>query len=146
MPSSLPVSQAERLKFPGMIPDEVAVWRGWLQQHESEYDRYDYNVRVGAGDDPGPTFSQAQRQGIIASTQLRIDAVAWQGTQATLIEVKQNAQPAAIGQLLTYLALWMVANPSAAKPNLLLVASSITPDFDVGLQHANIAYAVVTPA
>lgn len=117
--------QSERMKFPGMLPREILIFRNWLQMHESEYDRFDYNMRIGSGIDPGPTWPDYVRQSAIKNSQLRIDAVAWKGTQATIIEVKDRAGASAIGQILTYEAAWTKDNPGTPVPKLLLVTNRL---------------------
>jgi hypothetical protein len=100
--------QCERQKYPGLLPRECAILRAWLQQHEGEYDRFDYNVRLGPGTDPGSTYADSVRQQAIANSQLRVDAVGWQGDIPTIIEVKENAGTSALGQILTYNVTWQL--------------------------------------
>lgn len=135
--------QAERLKFPGMLPREIVVLKSWLSIHEGEYDRFDYNLRLGKGDDPGNTFPDNIRKMAVENTQKRVDAVAWKGTLPTIIEVKDRATASAIGQLVTYRALWLQTFPSGPSPKMLLVANKIAPDIVIVLQHAGIAFDIV---
>jgi hypothetical protein len=120
--------QAERLKYPGLLPREVIVLRNWLKLHEGEYQSFDYNVRAGQGTDPGPAYAQDMRTMAIQNSQKRIDAVAYRGSEVTLIEVKDRATASAIGQINMYSALWQ---PTVAYPNppiLLLVCNRIDAD------------------
>jgi hypothetical protein len=120
--------QADRLKFPGMVPDEILVLKAWLVLHEREYDSFDYNVRIGTGTDPGPSFPDSTRQMAIQITQLRLDAVAYKGGVPTILEVKRRAGPANVGQLLTYEAIWTQEKRSASPPKLLIVCNTFTPN------------------
>lgn len=120
--------QADRLKFPGLLPREILVLRSWLKQHESEYDRFDFNVRLGSGFDPGPTYQQNIRDMAIANTQKRVDAVGFKGSQATLIEVKDRAGFSAIGQIVGYFHLWKAAHPLDPDPKMLMVANRVVDD------------------
>ena len=131
--------------YPGLFPPEVPYLRAWLVEHQAEYDRFEYNVRVGSGFDPGPSYDEATRKSSIANTQFRIDVVAWKGNQATLIEVKQHAGAGAVGQLLTYSHLWQEGNPAAPVPNLLVVTATLQPDLPRVLAAQGIAYQLVTP-
>jgi hypothetical protein len=142
--SSTP-SQAARPYYPGLLPREGAILKAWLAVHESEYDRFDYNVRVGPGSDPGPRYSDALRQQAIQNSQLRIDAVGWQGSQPTIIEVKENAGTSALGQLLTYNAHWQAAYPSGPAPKLLLATDRLNTNVAIPLQAHGITYDVVLP-
>lgn len=120
--------EADRLTFPGMLPLEIAILKSWLQQHQNEYDRYDYNVRIGKGTDPGASYDQTMRTMALAITKKRVDAVAWQGSTPTLIEVKNRATLAAMGQILSYNVLWKQDYPTSPDPKLLLIAATFDPD------------------
>jgi len=135
--------QAERLTYPGLLPREIIVLRNWLKMHEREFDRFDYNVLLGAGFDPGPTYEQNIRDMAIHNTQKRVDAVGFVGSQATLIEVKDRAGFSAIGQLVGYEALWIQAHPTDMPPKMLLVCNRFAPDILPVLTRNEIELAVV---
>lgn len=130
--------QAERLRFPGMLPREIVVWVAWLQLHESEYSGWQYNVRIGKGDDPGPTYPDNIRQMAIANSQKRLDALAFQGPQPFIFEVKDRAQLSAVGQLLGYSHLYRMDNPLQPEPVLVLVTNRTTADLGVVTHASNI--------
>lgn len=149
MGSPAKILESERAKYPAMQVDEILVWRRWLQLHQAEYDRFDYNVRIGTGVDPGqafadkidadlaakgiqkpavgPSLGERLRAGAIATRQLRLDAVGYQGPQPTIFEVKRRAGPQNVGQLLVYRTVWTAANPGGPAPNLHLVAADTMP-------------------
>jgi hypothetical protein len=131
-------TQAERSKFPGMRPTEANVLRAWLRQHEHEYDKFDYNVRVGPGLDPGPEYSEAVRKTAIDSSQKRIDAVGWRGEEPTLIEVKDFAIGLAIAQISEYGRLWVSYRPDSDVPKLLIVCTRAEPGFSTRAAGAGI--------
>lgn len=133
-----PRMQAERLKYPGLLPREIIILRTWLLAHELEYDRFEYNVRVGAGVDPGPQWPENIRKQAIENTQKRIDAVAYKGDSATIIEVKDRAGASAIGQLLTYLPLFEEAFPAYKSPAMILITNRVQPDLLPVLERAGI--------
>lgn len=135
--------QADRLKYPGLLPDEALVLRAWLRLHENEYDGFDYNVRIGPDLDPGPQFAQAVRDQTILARKLRIDAVAMQQGVPTIIEVKRRATPANIGQLVTYQHVWMNENPGSPTPKLLLICSDYTPAIIPAVQNTGITLDVL---
>src|SRR6267154_2459665 len=121
-------SLADRIVFPGMLPREIAVFKAWLNIHGKEYDRAEYNVRVGTGFDPGPQYEQFARDMIIKNSQKRIDAVLWRGQQAYIVEVKERATPYIVGQLLSYKLLWMRGFPSFNAPVMQSVSAMIDSD------------------
>jgi len=148
--STQPVSAArrmevERAKYPAMLPAEILVWREFLRLYEINYDVlpdswlayralqpgaqpqrgdvFDYNVRIGAGRDPGAGFPDATRQMAIQLTQFRLDAVGFQAGIPVIFEVKRNAGPAQVGQLVSYDALWRKQAITAIDPKMVLVAA-----------------------
>ena len=143
MSTPVPVAQSARLTFPGLMPMEVAVLREWLRIHEAEYDSFDYNVRVGVGSDPGPTFDAKMRQMALDVTRKRIDAVAYKSGDVTLIEVKKRATLSAVGQIVAYRTLWNADNPLRLASHLLLVASAFDPDVLPVLSENGVEYALV---
>ena len=142
---SSPPPQSARQSYPGLLPREIAILRSWLLQHESEYDRFEYNTRIGPGTDPGPTWDDATRKAAIANSQLRIDAIGWQGDTPTIIEVKENAGTSALGQLLTYNVTWQIERPGTPAPKLLLVTDRLQPNLAAPLAAHGITVAVVNP-
>jgi len=135
--------QSERLRFPGLLPREIIILRNWLKLQESKYDRFDYNVRVGQGMDPGPSFSDEVRQDAILNTQKRIDAVGYRGLHVTLIEVKDRAGFSAVGQLVGYRELWQQEHRDGPPPQLLLISNRVQPDLLPVLKASGIALDLV---
>jgi hypothetical protein len=135
--------EIDRHKYPGMAPREVIIFRAWLALHQTEYDRFDYNVRVGNGTDPGPMYPAIYRQQYIENTQKRIDAVGWQGSQPTIIEVKDRATASCMSQILTYKVLWPVTFPNTPPPKLLLVTNRVAADMPMVLDASGITLEIV---
>jgi len=136
--------EADRLTFPAMLPAEIAVWKAWLKLHQGEYDRFEYNRRVGPGYDPGPGVDPSVRASTILNTQKRIDAVAWSGSQPLIVEVKDRAGLSAIGQLLGYVVHWKIENPHAPPPKMMLVANRLANGVQEVLQAHNIPFELVS--
>lgn len=120
--------EEDRRKYPAMLPEETLVWRAWLHFYQHLYDAFDYNTRIGAGDVPPNVTNEATVRDAILNSQLRIDAVGWQGiagyapptaefppkevyalfpnARATIIEVKRRAALAASNGIISYGHLW----------------------------------------
>lgn len=142
MPNPAQRLESDLLKYPGMLVDETVVWRAWALIHQAEYDRFDHNIRLGTGNDPGPAYLPSVRRAEILNSQMRIDSVGWQGidpalipagvtspqeiynlfpsAQATIFEVKRRATLAAYGEIMGYNHAW-VQEFSAAPPPLLII-------------------------
>lgn len=142
-PTVAQILQVARLKYPGMLPREVLIFRTWLQSHEAEYDSFDYNTRIGTGVDPGTGWDDYLRRMAVMNSQKRLDAVAWKGTQVTLIEVKDRAGASALGQLLTYMPLWSTAHPDLPPAKMLLISNRLQPDIGLVARFWGVAVDVV---
>jgi hypothetical protein len=145
--------ESELLKYPGMQADETLVWRTWAALHQSEYNRFDHNIRLGEGADPGPAYLPQVRRAMILNTQIRIDSVGWHGIDNALIpasiespkqvydlfpsaeseimEIKRRVGLSALGEILGHFHAWVEDFPDAPPPTLRLIcatyASTILP-------------------
>jgi|SRR5882724_5895548 len=135
--------EAERHKYPGMAPREVIIFRAWLALHQSEYTKFEYNVRIGNGIDPGHSYPAIYRQQYIENTQKRIDALGWKGDAPTIIEVKDRATASSMSQILTYKALWPLTFPNTPPPRLLLVTNRVAADMPMVLAASGIDLEIV---
>jgi len=138
MPTPAQILQSERLRFPSMLPAEAIVWLAWLEKHESEYTGYLYNHRLGPGIDPGPAVPEKYRALGILTTQLRADAVAFQGDQPFIFEVKRRAKHDDVGQLLGYGFEWVREVTGGLPPKLVLVYNTA----QAGLEDFALAHGV----
>jgi len=138
--------ESDLLKYPGMMADETLVWRTWAALHQQEYDRFDHNIRLGEGNDPGPQYLPQVRRAMILNTQIRIDSVGWKGIDNTqlpaaitspqqvydlfpsaeseIMEVKRRATLSAIGEILGHFHAWVAEFPDQPHPLLRLVCVS----------------------
>lgn len=108
--------QADRLRFPGMQLREILIWKNWLYQNSTRFDRYEYNVRLGSGVDPGPSYPDSSRRMWIANSMKRADVIAQKGAHVTIIEVEENPGNQAFGQLLGYQSLWRQRVQNGGSP------------------------------
>jgi len=104
-----------------MNPGEIVIFRAWLRAHEDLYDSFDYNIRIGQGEDPGPTFAQNVRDMWIKNTQFRVDAVAYKNGVPEIIEVEDDCTIRAVGQVMAYKFIWVLEKRSAAEPKMRIV-------------------------
>src|SRR5215471_20071162 len=142
-PGKAQLTQVDRVTFPGLIPEEIIVFKAWLALHAAEYTSYAYNVRVGRGFDPGPAFDDNARRNAIANSQRRIDALLYRGAQPYIIEVKRRANIQVMGQLIAYVDLWHRDNTLQPQPVPILVCSTIDNDLAYVMQKRGLAFNVV---
>jgi hypothetical protein len=158
--------EADLLSFPGMSVDETVVWRAWAALHQTEYDRFEHNIRLGPARDPGPGYSVEVRKGEMLNSQMRIDSVGYQDIQpdllplvvnspqdvydvfpsavVTIFEVKRRATLAAIGEILGYFAAWIEEWPNNPTPRMMLICTEYSSTILPGVKVHNIALDVVT--
>src|SRR5262249_55066733 len=127
-PPTGPVSSAERLKLPGMLPQEIVIFRTWWASNGGNFDSAVFNLRVGQGVDPGPTVEEAARKGAILNSTLRIEALLTRRGLPTIVEVKYRATPQAVGQILMYRCLYLRDFALSPPPALLLLCFQVTDD------------------
>jgi len=132
-------------QFPGMPLQESNLARAWLRENGLEYDRFDFNVRLGQGRPIADGLPvEIQRQAKLLS-QLRADIVGYVLGRVDIIEVKDRAQSASLGQILAYQKLWNDANGGIAIRRLLIVARESHPDVEAVYKHAGVELDLVEP-
>lgn len=143
-----------RRHFPGLIPVESQLWRIWLQDHEGDYDRFEYNVHVGEGINIAPRSLEADpalqekiRKQFQQATQKKIDAVGFQADAMTIFEVEERPGTRALGQLLTYRELLHKQRPPTAPTTLGLVARRLGTDMRTVFERSEVKiWLVVLPS
>lgn len=133
-------------RFPHLLPPDVPVWERFLAKYGSQYERIDYDVRVGYGRDPGPNFSPNLRTMGILLSQRRIDAVGITHSTIDIIEITANAGLKAIGQLSAYPALYRDTYHPTKPLRAVLVTESLQSDIKPVLDHTGILYFILPPS
>ncbi len=136
--------QSERLRYPAMNPGEIVIFRTWLRTHEDLYDSFDYNIRIGEGEDPGPTFADNIRKMWTMNTQFRIDAVAYKNGVPEIIEVEDDCTIRAVGQVMAYKFIWVREKRSAAEPLMRIVCRNFNANVLPMVRDTGIAFDQVT--
>lgn len=124
---------------------EIPIWEAWLQLHDSEYDRFDYDVRVGESITPPPDVDANIATMAVDLAKKRIDVVAWKAGKPTIIEIKDYAGLTAVGQLVSYPLLFIKEFPSVQSPDMMLIASRLLPDIAYILDTYEIPYEIIIP-
>lgn len=113
---------------PHMLPPDVPVWYRFLEKWGHLFVNLYYDVLLG-----GPTLTPEQERDSYwrmwrATTSKRADAIAETHDEVWIIEVAQRPGLRAIGQLMTYLALW-TEDPQIPKLEIpVLIAQYIDTD------------------
>jgi hypothetical protein len=121
-------SNEQLARYPRMSPDESILWGKFLAEHGKEYDRFDYDLRVGQGAEAQENIPENLRKDWRDLTKPRIDAVGYKGLRATIFEVKTRPTVSTLGQLLGYRTLFLTTYKQYMVDGLALVCESIGPD------------------
>jgi hypothetical protein len=157
--------EAARAKYPALGVAEILIWREYLKLHEAGFDTlpqfwldyraatappqplpgdvFDYNLRIGQGNDPGAGFDPSVRQQWIEKTKFRVDAVGFKQSTPWLFEVDRNASSPQVGQLLSYLAVWRASHITPVDPVGVLVTSNFNANAMHLVREANILLVTV---
>lgn len=106
---------------------EDAVARAYLTLHVNDFDRADLNVPLGPGVQPPADTPAYLVAGAIKNSQLKADMILYAGGVPTIVEVKDRAYPAVLGQLLTYYHLLRQDNPKLLTVYKVVAAQTIQP-------------------
>jgi len=132
-----------RFQLPGMLPQEIAIFKTWFAVNGDRYTGVDFNVRVGVGYDPGSQYVQAVRDDIIANSKKRIDALLFENNLVTIVEVKYRATPLVIGQILCYEILYQRDKHPVLLPRLTVLCAQTDTDTQYCAAQLNISLIVV---
>lgn len=127
-------------KYPHLVGADAILWDAFIQARALEYQSFAYDVRVGKGRSAGEGVSVGLQLMWAALTRKRIDVVGRVGAVVDLFEIKENVALGALGQVVSYRALWAGSYPDLRVRNVWLVFETIDPDaavvaegFGVGL-------------
>lgn len=135
--------QIRRVKYPHMMKQEIITWKKFLKIYGHSFAKYRYDVHVGKGVGRIPGFTTVLQDMAVRLTQKRIDVVAARGAETYIIEIKDRASMAAIGQLLTYRELYERRYGIGRISGLIIVAESVDPDIKGVIEKFNIRLFVV---
>lgn len=125
----MPLFPPEKLhKYPHLMVSDVAIWERFLDSYATEWDSFEYDVRVGESITPPGDLTEELKYMAVALTQKRIDVVGHRGRDTWIIEVKPSAMLSAIGQLLSYQVLYEEKYPEKGPVKMMLITDRAGPD------------------
>ena len=135
MPTTLGPKYATdwRGKPPHMLAPDIPVWYRFLTEWAAHFVSLYYDCLLG-----GPTLTKKEEEDPYkrmwrALICKRADAIAELKNELWLIEVADHPEMRAVGQLITYEALWLEDPKIGKKQRKVLVCNSIDPDVAAGL-------------
>jgi len=130
-------------RYPHLREDEQKVWDAFLLLHGTEWDTFDYDVRVGSGHPVDPTLADFTKRMVAAVSKPRIDAVGWKDGRPTIFEITPRAGGTTFGRLPFYKDLFKETFPNVPEPAVAYVTSWITADQSRYLERAGVRVYVV---
>lgn len=109
-----------------MSTEDVRLWWRWRQVDKTPWLKFHFDVGVGPGRDAGEVTDPRLRGMWQTSTQKRIDVLAEAPAFVAIVELRQHAQPNALGRLLVYKDLYL-QDPLDERPVELWLVTD-TPD------------------
>lgn len=110
-------------------PPEAALAAAWLETHIDQYDDIDYQKRVGPGVELGADYTPNIQAMAYQATRKRVDLVGYANDTATIVELKDHVDQAAIRQALDYAQLWAI--DPVTPPVAAVVVVGNTGDADI---------------
>lgn len=91
-----------RTNYPHLLPEDSILWNDYLEQFSPPHYSFLYDVAVGPGRDPGPTFDQSLREMALLLSKRRIDVVGILTDAVEIFELTQSAGLKTAGQAIVY--------------------------------------------
>lgn len=114
-----------RTKQVGGNAAEMAVIKAYLVKHIDDFDRVEFEVRLGPGMTVPADYPEYMQRYARANFRLRADLICWRGNIPTIVEAKDRLDGCAIGQLLTYTKLLKQDNPTLMQTYKTAIGLSI---------------------
>ena len=119
-----------KARYSHILEPDRTLFQLFIESNLYNYVNLDFDVRVGTGRDPGPTFTDDIRRMAIHLSQRRIDCVAHTLAAIHIIEVTYSAGLTSLGQLMAYPSLYK----ASFKPLLPVVPILVCHDFQTDAQ------------
>lgn len=139
------MTEAERGNYEGLNADATRLWIRWLKLYQTEFESFNYNVRIGKGLDPGPSVSDATRAQWRALTSKRVDCVAERPGQTWMIEVDPRVTARTVGQVVVYSHLLPQFWPVRTNLILAIICERLGYDMGLVLRKSNVMWFKFSP-
>lgn len=133
----------KRYHYPHMKPRDIEIWERFIAKYPDQYDTVQYDVAIG----DIPAFmeerSSPQGQAMRELYKLKIDVVAYRADELHIIEVKHDAGPSSIGQLLGYVTLYKRDYEPTLRVVPVIVTNTQRPNMDFLTKEQGVTLIVV---
>ena len=94
-------------KYPHMAPEDLDIWERFLEKYAQHFFGFSYDVKVGTPVETSPDWPENIKAMAETLTKKRIDAVGYTAANIWIFEVKPRAGASAIGQVNSYVPLFV---------------------------------------
>lgn len=132
-------------RYPHLLSQDIPCWERFLLLYGSTYLRFDYDVHVGDGRDPGPQTPPQMRQVGIDLSHRRIDAIGYRPGETHIFEITRCASLKAVGQLISYPILYAHTFGPGKRLIPVLVCEEFHTDIDTVIKTLGVLHYVLPP-
>lgn len=132
-----------KARYSHILEPDRTLFQLFIESKIYPYVNLDFDVRVGVGRDPGPTFTDDIRRMAIHLSQRRIDCVAHTLSLIHIIEVTYSAGLTSLGQLIAYPQLYKASYRPALPVFPVLVCHDFQTDAQQHFVDHHIAFHLV---
>jgi hypothetical protein len=126
-----------------MSTEDTTIWRKFQRTDRTKWQRFYFDVGVGDGKPTGDDVDDDSKAYWLKETQKRIDVLGIADTFQAIIELRNNAQPNALGRLLVYKQLYSRDPLSTLPLQLWLVTNTPDPELRAIAEPMGVRYFVV---
>lgn len=126
-----------------MSTEDTAIWDKFRRNDPTPWTKFYFDTGIGDGKPAGDNATPEQRAFWLKETQKRIDVLGIAPTFQAIIELRNNAQPNALGRLLVYKALYLQDPISHLPLQLWLVTNTPDPELQLIAEPHGVRYFVV---
>jgi len=129
--------------YPHLLQADIDLWERFLKLHESEYNYFDYDVRIGKGRQAEEFHDTKIKKMALDLSMRRIDVVGYKPNVIEIIEITCFGDLKCLGQLLTYPQLYKETHHPVLPVTTLLLAEKLGADIEPVLIQNNYKYEVI---
>lgn len=126
-----------------MSTEDTTIWRKFRQTDRTPWREFLFDTGIGNGKPVGDDFTAEQKQYWLKETQKRIDVLGITADRQIIIELRNNAQPNALGRLLVYKNLYSQQPLYPLPIDLWLVTNTPDPELKAIAEPMGVRYIVV---
>lgn len=116
------------VKYPHMLPREIAIWDRFIEEYGLPEGEIDYDVHLGEGAEVDPSWPSWMAGMVKRLSTHRADVVVEREHEVLIVEMKSVAGMGAVGQLVGYEALWLRQEGTDRPVRLLCVCERLEAD------------------